>query len=146
MAEDPPPQQPSIPGIPGVAAAQAGPLATIAAIVVAAVMQQYTANSNHTTTNDDLEKVKTSQTEMSSKLSALNDQLGQITALKSTQSQQDSRMTTAEQGIIQLQADLKRDELLMKRKNAQPASTPYVPYVQPNTAPQAPSNEPPKHR
>jgi len=130
--------------------AQAGPLATIATIVVAAVMQQYTANTNHTTTNDDLDSLKKTQTEIVSKVSILNDQLAQVSALKAAQGQLDSRVSTGEQGLVQLQADLKRDERrIASFVRAQTQATPYVP-VQSSTPPAnfepQQQNQPPKHR
>jgi septal ring factor EnvC (AmiA/AmiB activator) len=124
---EPPPQQPTVAGLP---AAQAGPMATIAAIVIATVMQQYTANSNHSTTTTDLDSVKAAQTDLSTKFSALSDQLSTLKTLQATEQQLDARITTAEQGIIQNQADIRRNERRAQQQrggNNEPNPTPYLP-------------------
>src|SRR5215475_13298358 len=104
-----------MPTLAGLPAGQAGPLATIVAIVIATVMQQYTQNANHTTTTDDLTQVKSAQTELSNKFQALTDQLSQLKTLQSTEAQLDSRVTTAEQNIVENSADIKRQD---RRMNA----------------------------
>jgi len=124
MAEEPAQPQPT--AIAGVPAAQAGPLATIIAIVLATVMQQYQANSNHTTTTDDIGQVKSAQTELANKFSALSDQLSQLKTMQSTEAQLDNRITTAEQAILSNSSDIKRQDRrmsLMHFPNPSPAPT-----------------------
>lgn len=131
--------------IPGVPTGQAGPLATIVAIVLATVLQQYQANSNHTTTTDDIGQVKNAQTELSNKFNALSDQLSQLKTIQSTQSQLDARITTAEQNIQLNSGDIKRQDRrfsLMHVPNPVPAPT--VPSIRSEPQQQQPPERRPR--